>query len=82
MLPKKEILLIEDDAVDAEYVIRVLSAASLRTTGYAFQVTHTTTLREGISAVKKDHFDLVLLDLGLPDASDGAGRRPGSVPLA
>ena len=36
---------------------------------FDYDVTNTTRLDEGIKILVKDHFDLILLDLGLPDSS-------------
>ncbi len=60
-----KLLLIEDNTTDAEFL-----AASLRRSGERdIDLTHVTTLKEGSRAVRKGGFDVVLLDMGLPDGS-------------
>ena len=63
MKTKDKILIIEDDEVDAEFVIRTLKQAR------RYDIQHRANLRSGLYALKKSSFDLILLDLGLPDAS-------------
>lgn len=58
------ILLIEDDYDDALYLEELL-----RSTGRLnFELIHCVRLAEGISAYKEGEFDVVLLDLNLPDS--------------
>ncbi len=57
------VLLIEDDAADATRVRRALQRAS---EGYV--LTHVERLGDGMSLLGQSEFDLVLLDLTLPDA--------------
>jgi len=60
-----KLLLVEDNSTDAEFL-----AASLRRSGASdIQLTHVATLKEGARAVRKGGFDVVLLDMGLPDGS-------------
>jgi PAS domain S-box-containing protein len=58
------VLLVEDSAVDAQLVAD--SLASARPPGYA--VRHTGRLSDALAALGRDSFDVVVLDLGLPDA--------------
>lgn len=55
----RRILLVEDDAVDAKTTMRLL--------GDIYQMTWATTLAEAKELVQSEYFDLVLLDLSLPD---------------
>jgi len=60
-----KLLLVEDNSTDAEFL-----AASLRRSGASdIDLTHVSTLKEGTRAVRKGGFDVVLLDMGLPDGS-------------
>ena len=60
-----KLLLVEDNSTDAEFL-----AASLRRSGAKdIDLTHVTTLKEGTRALRKGGFDVVLLDMGLPDGS-------------
>lgn len=60
-----DVLVVEDDANDAE-----LAEASVRRTSTPIGVHHARTLAEAADQVRDEHFDVVVLDLGLPD-SDG-----------
>src|SRR5687767_1203331 len=53
------VLLVEDNPGDAFLIRRMLPE---------FDVLHVSTLGEALQYLEKDTFDLVLLDLGLPDA--------------
>jgi len=60
-----KLLLVEDNSTDAEFL-----AASLRRSGASdIDLTHVATLKEGTRAIRKGGFDVVLLDMGLPDGS-------------
>lgn len=59
-----EILLIEDNLADTEYLKEMLSAGRHP----AFAIQHATRLSQGISLLGEKRFDIVLLDLGLPDS--------------
>lgn len=59
------ILLVEDDAGDAELVNALLT----RTGKLAVRITRATRLSEALERLGKEPFGLVLLDLGLPDSS-------------
>jgi diguanylate cyclase (GGDEF)-like protein len=60
-----KILLIEDNATDADF----LRAALRRSKAEEVDLTHVSTLKEGGIALKKGEFDVVLLDMGLPDGN-------------
>ncbi len=55
-----KILYIEDDMTAAKYIVEFL-------TGYGFEVEHTDSISSGISFLNQKEFDLLLLDLDLPD---------------
>jgi two-component system, NarL family, sensor histidine kinase UhpB len=61
---KIRILLLEDSASDALLIDEALSDLS----DIQHELTHTDLLSEGLALARKTHFDIVLLDLGLPDA--------------
>ena len=62
--PKKiEILLLEDNGVDVDLVSEHLNLSKLD-----FNISLATRLADGIEQLKKRHFDLVLLNLTLPDS--------------
>jgi diguanylate cyclase (GGDEF)-like protein len=60
-----QVLLVEDNPGDARLVEILLSEAE----SYLFEVTHVGRLDEAIEHVTRDEYDVVLLDLSLPDAS-------------
>lgn len=60
-----KILLVEDNPADARLVRDVLKDVIVSTC----ELTHVERLAEGIRALKDAHYDVVLLDLSLPDAS-------------
>lgn len=73
-----KVLLVEDDSSIAQSVISSLQTAGL-------QVVHVGTGHDAIAAVGSDDFDVVLMDLGLPDM-DGLDaskeiRSSSSVPI-
>lgn len=59
------VLMIEDDSVNAQIVLSTIE--KLGRGGFA--VTHAETLREGLERLERQSFDIVLLDLSLPDSS-------------
>ena len=59
---RKRILIIEDDGAIAENLILAFQLECFDSERFA-------TGAEGISALQKTHFDLVILDVGLPDLS-------------
>jgi len=70
------VLLVEDDMDDAELVRGMLSRAG---PSVAFEVVRAGRLEEGIQRLEEAEFDVVLLDLSLPDASglEAIGRLRG-----
>jgi PAS domain S-box-containing protein len=61
---KIKVLLVEDDRVDALSVQKMLTGEK----DCPFTVEHTSRLTEAIERLEKVHFDVVLLDLGLPES--------------
>ena len=61
-MEENRILFIEDDLTAARYIVEFLEE-------YGFSITHTDSVASGISYLKNDRFDLILLDLNLPDFS-------------
>ena len=61
------VLLVEDDDLDAVQVDRLL----VRSGDHAIQTRRVRRLTDCLSIVPEGGFDLILLDLGLPDAGDG-----------
>ncbi|HEX5364783.1 MAG TPA: EAL domain-containing protein [Gallionella sp.] len=59
------VLLVEDDPSDANLARQVLAASTMS----LFDVVWVTTIAETIQALSRDHFDVLLLDLSLPDSS-------------
>src|SRR5215472_9491472 len=57
---KKRVLLVEDDLVTAGAYTKLLRKEG-------FQVAHITSGREALDAIRDQNFDLVLLDLMLPE---------------
>jgi diguanylate cyclase (GGDEF)-like protein len=60
-----KILLIEDNPTDADF----LRVSLKRSRADDIELTHLCTLKEGTIALRKDEFDVVLLDMGLPDGN-------------
>ncbi|HJP03588.1 MAG: GGDEF domain-containing response regulator [Chromatiales bacterium] len=60
-----KLLLVEDNLTDAEF----LQASLRRSKAEDVDLTHVTTIKEGTRAVRKGGFDVILLDLNLPDGS-------------
>jgi PAS domain S-box-containing protein len=58
-----KILLIEDNPGDADLIEEMLSGADVR-----FELKCVERLSDGIEQIKSDSFDVILLDLGLPDS--------------
>jgi DNA-binding NarL/FixJ family response regulator len=63
--PAARVLLVEDNPGDARLLVEALREAA----GAHVELTNVTRLAEGIRAVEGAHFDLVLLDLFLPDSA-------------
>ena len=60
-----KILLVEDNPPDA----RLLQETFREITGTKFEITHVKQLSEAVSQLGKSSFDVILLDLSLPDSS-------------
>ena len=58
-----KVLLIEDNIGDYELIIRMLDNSE----NAKFELTHTQKLGSGLELLKSNKFDIILLDLGLPD---------------
>lgn len=58
-----KVLLIEDDAIDAEIVQNSLDSAG----EFGFELVHVLRMSEAAERLRAESFDLVLLDLSLPD---------------
>lgn len=77
------VLLVEDDDLDAVLVERLLQ----RSGGPSIHVRRAKRLAECLSVIPEGGFDVILLDLGLPDAEDGIGalqavhRADGQIPI-
>jgi diguanylate cyclase (GGDEF)-like protein/PAS domain S-box-containing protein len=59
------VLLVEDGAIDAQVTAHMLSGGK----SVRFEVALTACLADALDWVSRDTFDVILLDLGLPDAS-------------
>lgn len=57
------VLLVEDNPVDAQLTADLLGAWQ----GDTFCISSVSTLADGLSAIRRERFDVVLLDLSLPD---------------
>ena len=62
--PKMEILLIEENLSEADLIKEMLSGARLP----EFSVQHVQYLADGLSLLRSRNFDVVMVDLGLPDS--------------
>jgi DNA-binding response OmpR family regulator len=58
------VLLIEDNVGDCELILKMLDASEIA----EFQLTHTSRLTSGLKLLESEKFDIILLDLGLPDS--------------
>lgn len=65
--PKIKILLIEDDLIDRQMVKRTLMKPSQ--TAAEFDIECAGSLAESFEQLSKNNFDVILLDLGLPDSN-------------
>src|SRR5688572_13376594 len=57
-----EILLVEDNPADARYIRELLRASSL-----TVDLTHATLLQEAVEHITRRNFDVIVLDMTLPD---------------
>ena len=71
------VLLVEDNPGDAILIRRMLSGMKGE-----FDVMHVSSLLEALQCLQKESFDVILLDLGLPDSAglDTLTRVRGQVP--
>jgi diguanylate cyclase (GGDEF)-like protein len=60
-----KLLLIEDDNTDADFLRSSLQHSRVDD----IELTHVSTLKDGTSTLRKDDFDVVLLDIRLPDGN-------------
>jgi len=58
-----KVLLIEDNNADARFISEMLKQIKPK-----FEIHHATRLNEGLELLEKDNFDVLLLDLNLPDS--------------
>ena len=61
-----DVLLVEDDVLDAEMVTHILNRDKLN----RYRLTHVVTLADAMESLEAETFDIVLVDLNLPDASN------------
>ena len=61
-----KVLLVEDVPLIAKITEQMLKKSPV----HSYVSTHTTTLAQSIAALKAENFDVILLDLNLPDSSD------------
>ena len=59
-----KVLLVEDDPADARLIVRTLEQSDR----IKFGLTHVMRLGDALNRLAEDRFDVVLLDLGLPDS--------------
>jgi diguanylate cyclase (GGDEF)-like protein len=77
-----DVLLVEDDEPLASGLRETLTTANAA----RFRVTHVTRLADAVTSIDERHFDVVLLDLNLPDARGAVAPRTlqkvaGDVPI-
>ncbi|MGB7969160.1 MAG: response regulator [Methanobacterium sp.] len=59
-----KVLLIEDNVGDCELILKMLESSEIA----EFKLTHTSRLTSGLKLLETGKFDIILLDLGLPDS--------------
>ena len=59
-----KVLLIEDNVGDCELIRKMLDTSEIA----EFKLTHTSRLTSGLRLLESGKFDIILLDLGLPDS--------------
>ena len=62
--PRMKVLAIEDNPEDAQFLQVCLNREASR----SIQLSHASTMKEGLESIQRDRFDVILLDLNLPDA--------------
>lgn len=65
MALRVKLLLVEDNSYDAEYIIEMLSDFKL----IKLRAEHVKTLADARKCLSREKFDLIILDLNLPDSS-------------
>jgi len=63
--PEVHVLLIDDDPVQKTFIAALLASSCVD----RFRISSVLTLEQGLSAVREEQVDVVLLDLSLPDCS-------------
>ncbi|NEP09277.1 MAG: response regulator [Symploca sp. SIO2C1] len=71
-LSSVKILLIEDNLAEARLLQEVLKGATLK----QFSLLHVKRLREALDQLNQDEFDIILLDLSLPDSQGLSSLTP------
>ena len=70
-MPRRtSVLIIEDDAVDAEYLLKTLTSTLDDYLDVAFNIEIRHGFLDGLNALHHGHYDIILLDLKLSDAPD------------
>ncbi len=64
-----DILIVEDNIADARLIEEYLSEHMIINDYFSYSLTHFKTLKEGIKVAGQKKFDIVLLDLSLPDSA-------------
>ena len=59
-----KVLLIEDNVGDCELILKMLESSEIA----EFKLTHTSRLTSGLKLLETGKFDIILLNLGLPDS--------------
>lgn len=63
------VLLVEDEQLDAEAIVRILTPWNAVTQdGFQFEITHEPNLTNALAQLGEANFDLILLDLDMPDS--------------
>ncbi|NER99952.1 MAG: response regulator transcription factor, partial [Symploca sp. SIO1B1] len=71
-LSSVKILLIEDNLAEARLLQEVLKGSTFK----QFSLMHVQRLREALELLNRDCFDVILLDLSLPDSQGLASLAP------
>ena len=59
-----KVLLIEDNVGDCKLILKMFETSEVA----KFELTHTSRLTSGLKLLESEKFDIILLDLGLPDS--------------